>query len=279
ATVDIPILILDTNRRIRRFTPRARSILNVLPSDVGRPFDDIKTNIEVPDLDRQIAEVVETLVVHEAEVQDRDGRWYRMQIRPYKSTDNRIDGAILSLVDIHALRQGAREAQLARKEAEQANRAKDQFMAVLSHELRTPLTSILLHAQILHGRELEPGNAKRAGDAIERSAKIQLQLIEDLLDVSRIINGKLHLEFKPVDLRATAKAAIEDVSGLAARKLIDLKVDVDPLPVMVSGDAVRLQQVVSNLLTNAIKFTPAKGSVSVVLDVAEGCARLEVSDT
>jgi len=279
ATVDIPLLILDTNRRIRRFTPRARDILNVVPSDIGRPFDDIKTNIEVPDLDRQIAAVVETLVMRESEVQDREGRWYRLQIRPYKTTDNRIDGAILSLVDIHTLRQVAREAQLARKEAEQANRAKDQFMAVLSHELRTPLTSILLHAQILRGRELEADKARRASDAIERSAKLQVQLVEDLLDVSRIINGKFYLEFSPVDLRTTVKAAIEDVNGMAARKSLELKVDLDPSPVMVSGDAVRLQQVVSNLLTNAIKFTQTKGSVSVVLDVAEGCARLAVSDT
>ena len=87
-----------------RFTPKARSILNVLPSDIGRPIDDIKPNIDVADLDAQIAEVIETITVHESEVQDRDGRWYRMQIRPYKTTDNKIDGAILSLVDIDALK-------------------------------------------------------------------------------------------------------------------------------------------------------------------------------
>jgi two-component system CheB/CheR fusion protein len=279
ATVDIPLLILDRERRIRRFTPRARSILNVLASDVGRPFDDIKTNIAVPDLDRQIAEVVETLVMRESEVQDRDGRWYRMQIRPYKTTDNRIDGAILSLVDIHALTQLVGEAQQARKEAEQANVAKDQFLAVLSHELRTPLSSILLQAQLLRGGELEPAKAKRAGEAIERGTRMQVQLIDDLLDVSRIISGKFYVEFRPVDLGATVRAALEDVSGSVARKAIELKVDLDASPAMVSGDPVRLQQVVSNLLTNAIKFTPGKGRVTVTLDVADGCARLTVSDT
>jgi two-component system CheB/CheR fusion protein len=94
ATVDIPIVILDRERRIRRFTPKARSILNVVPADVGRPLDDIKANVGVPDLDRQVAEVIDTMVMTESEVQDRDGRWYRMQIRPYKDTDNKIDGAI-----------------------------------------------------------------------------------------------------------------------------------------------------------------------------------------
>ena len=279
ATVDIPLLILDTARKIRRFTPRARSILNVLPSDIGRPFDDIRTNIDVPDLDRQIADVVETLVMRESEVQDRDGCWYRMQIRPYKTTDNRIDGAILSLVDIHAMRLAVGEAERARGDAEQANRAKDQFLAILSHELRTPLTSIFLHAQLLHTREMDRGKIKRAGESIERSAKVQLQLIEDLLDVSRIVAGKFHIEFKPVDLRATVLAALDEVAGSAARKSIEIKVDVDTAPVMVSGDAVRLQQVVSNLAVNAIKFTPEKGRVTVELAIVEGNARLTVSDT
>jgi two-component system CheB/CheR fusion protein len=280
ATVDFPLLILDTDRKIRRFTPSARSIMNVLSTDVGRPFDDIKTNIEVSDLDRQIAEVVETLVMKESEVQDREGHWYRMQIRPYKTTDNRIDGAILSLVDIHALRQSVADAERARKDAEQANGAKDQFLAILSHELRTPLTSVSLHAELLcGGMELEPGRAKRAGEAIQRATIMQGQLIDDLLDVSRIISGKFQLETKPFDLRTAVAAAIEDVNGLAARKSIELKVDLDTVPAIVSGDSVRLQQVASNLLTNAIKFTPQKGQVEVVLDVADGCAKLVVSDT
>ena len=279
ATVDIPLLILDTARKIRRFTPRARSILNVLPSDIGRPFDDIKTNIDVPDLDRQIADVVETLVVRESEVQDRCGRWYRLQIRPYKTTDNRIDGAILSLVDIHAMRLAVGEAEQARGEAERANRAKDQFLAVLSHELRTPLTSIFLHAQLLHSREMDSGKIKRAGESIERSARVQLQLIEDLLDVSRIVAGKFHIEFKPVDLRATVLAALDEVADSAKRRSIELKVDIDPATIMISGDAVRFQQVVSNLLVNAIKFTPEKGVVTVVLEIVERNARLQVSDT
>src|SRR5882672_6855206 len=88
STVDIPILILDNERRIRRFTPKARRILNVLAADVGRAFGDIRTNIDVPDLDQQIADVIETMILKESEVQDREGHWYRLQIRPYKTTDN-----------------------------------------------------------------------------------------------------------------------------------------------------------------------------------------------
>src|SRR4029079_3368384 len=148
-TVDVPILILDMSLRIRRFTPKARSILNVVPTDVGRPLDDIKVNIVVPNLHELISNVIESNTMHESEVQDRSGRWYRMQIRPYKAVDNKIDGATLSLVDIDSLKHHVAAAEQAKAEAERANLTKDQFLATLSHELRTPLSSMLISAQML----------------------------------------------------------------------------------------------------------------------------------
>jgi two-component system CheB/CheR fusion protein len=276
-TVDVPILILDIDRRIRRFTPKARSILNVLPSDVGRPLDDIRLNIEVSDLQEQISEVMETNTMCESEVQDRAGRWYRMQIRPYKTTDNRIDGATLSLVDIDALKHHVEEAEQAKSEAERANRTKDQFLATLSHELRTPLATMLMQAQLL--RKTEDPKTKRAGEAIERATKTQVQLIDDLLDVSRIVAGKLRMELAAVDLGTVIHAAVEGVSALIERKSIELKLVLDQSIGKVSGDPTRLQQIVSNLLTNAVKFTPAGGRVTVALEGAEGRARITVTDT
>jgi chemotaxis methyl-accepting protein methylase/signal transduction histidine kinase/chemotaxis response regulator CheB len=280
ATVDIPIIILDRERRIRRFTPKARSILNVLPSDKGRQIDDIKPNIDAGDLDRQIAEVIETMAMKESEVQDREGRWYRMQIRPYKTAENKIDGAILSLVDIDALKHHIGEAQQARSEAESANRAKDLFLAVLGHELRTPLTTLLLQAQMLRrGTIVEPARLVRVGDVIERATRMQMQLVDDLLDVSRIVAGKLKVELRPVDLCGVVRAALEGVSGAAQKKSIRLEVVLDESVGSVAGDPARLQQVVSNLLTNAIKFTPERGRVAVTVDTANGRARIKVSDT
>ena len=280
ATVDIPIVILDRERRIRRFTPKARSILNVVHADLGRPLDDIKANVDVPDLDKRVAEVIDTMAMTESEVQDRDGRWYRMQIRPYKTTDNKIDGAILSLVDIDALKHLVAESQQARGEAENANRAKDLFLAVLGHELRTPLASLLLQAQMLRRRKVvDEAKLIRVAEVIERATRMQMQLVDDLVDVSRIVAGKLKVELGVVDLSVVVKAALDGVSGPLQRKSLELDVVLDKSVGPVAGDAARLQQVVSNLLTNAIKFSSASGHIGVHLAKVNGCASLKVSDT
>lgn len=276
-TVDIPILILDADQRIRRFTPRARSLLNVLPSDLGRPLEDIKSNLDVPDLHQQISDVIESNTMRESEVQDRDGRWYRMQIRPYKSADNRIDGATVSLVDIDTLKHHVAEAEGAKAEAEHANQAKDQFLATLSHELRTPLSSMLMQAQLL--RRAESEKSRHAGEVIERATKQQVQLIDDLLDVSRIVTGKLKMDVVPVDLGMVIRAAVEGVRALTEQRSIGLEVNVDESIGLVAGDPARLQQVVSNLLTNALKFTTQGGRVSLALEKVGGRALLKVSDT
>ncbi|MEO7590335.1 MAG: ATP-binding protein, partial [Byssovorax sp.] len=277
-SVEVAIVIVDAARHIRRFTPKARSILNVLPSDVGRPLHDIRVNISVSDLDERIRVAMDTNLMHESEVQDRDGRWYRMQIRPYKTTDNRIDGATLSFVDIDVLKRHLAAAQQAKDDAERANRAKDQFLAILSHELRTPLGVMLLHSQLLCQDGMDP-KVKRAGAAIERATNTQTQLIDDLLDVSRIVTGKLLIDIQVVDLCAVVRAALEAVSPMAERKAMRMDVALDESMGRVSGDPARLQQVVSNLLTNAIKFTPQGGRVTVSLEAVGGYAHLTVSDT
>jgi two-component system, chemotaxis family, CheB/CheR fusion protein len=277
-TVDVPILILDPQLRIRRFTPKSRSILNIVPSDTGRPIGDIKPNIDVPDLEQQVAEVIREVKVKESEVQDREGRWYRMQIRPYLAADERVDGAVLSLVDIDALKHHVSEAQLARAEAERANRAKDQFLATLSHELRTPLSTMLIHAQRLAAGAVDADQVRTTGQAIERGTRLQVQLIDDLLDVSRIVSGKLKMRWRAVSLVEVIRSALESVNAQAERKDIRFKVtlaeDVDP----VYGDATRLQQVFWNLLNNAIKFSAQGGEVIVKLETERGQAHVQVGD-
>jgi signal transduction histidine kinase/ActR/RegA family two-component response regulator len=156
----------------------------------------------------------------------------------------------------------------ARAEAERLSEMKDQFLATLSHELRTPLSAILGWTQLLQVKGKEPGLLEKGLVTIERNARLQAQLIEDLLDMSRIISGKIHVELKPVDLRATALAAVETVRPTALEKHI--VIDTDGLAAggadaAVLGDAGRLQQVMWNLLSNAVKFTPEGGTVTVSL--------------
>jgi two-component system CheB/CheR fusion protein len=277
-TVDIPILILDLNHRIRRFTPKARGILNVVPSDVGRPFDDIRPNISVPELDAQITEVIQNIQVKETEVLDREGHWHRLQIRPYQRPDGTVDGAILSLVDIDTLKLSVAEAEEAKFQAERANFAKDEFLAMLSHELRTPLTTMLLQAQRIRRGSMDPTKLDRATEAIERGTLMLVQLIDDLLDVSRIVTNKMEMLLEEVDLAAVIKTAVEGVVAPAAEKAITLMVTLDETLGKIWGNSTRLQQVLTNLLTNAVKFTPEGGEVNVVLERANGRAVLHVRD-
>ncbi|MBW4610527.1 MAG: PAS domain S-box protein [Hassallia sp. WJT32-NPBG1] len=158
----------------------------------------------------------------------------------------------------------------ARAEAEGANRIKDEFLAVLSHELRTPLNPILGWAKLLRKRKFDQTATDKALETIERNAKLQAQLVEDLLDVSRILRGKLSLNICPVNLATTIESAIETVRLSAQAKSIEIKTILDPNVGRVSGDSNRLQQVIWNLLSNAIKFTPPGGCVEIRLSSGMG---------
>ncbi|MDQ3917112.1 MAG: ATP-binding protein, partial [Acidobacteriota bacterium] len=172
----------------------------------------------------------------------------------------------------------ARE-QAARAEAESANRLKDEFLANVSHELRTPLTAIIGWVHMLRHNALDAETAARGLETIERNAQSQAQLVEDILDVSRVITGKLRLDIGPVDAASVINAAIDSVQLAAGSKGIRLEVTLDPSARHISGDSSRLQQVVWNLLLNAIKFTPAGGRVEVRLKRAGHEAQISVSDT
>jgi signal transduction histidine kinase/ActR/RegA family two-component response regulator len=167
----------------------------------------------------------------------------------------------------------------ARQEAESANRAKDEFLATVSHELRTPLNAILGWAHMLRANRLDQATQSRALETIERNAKSQAQLIEDILDVSRIVTGKLRLDVRPVELAPVVEAAIDSVRPAADAKEIRIEAILDPRAGPVSGDANRLQQIVWNLVANAVKFTGKGGRVQVLLERVQSRVEIIVSDT
>lgn len=169
--------------------------------------------------------------------------------------------------------------QQARKEAEIASRTKDEFLGLLSHELRTPLNAILGWTRMLNTGQLEEEASARALETIDRNAKLQARLIEDMLDVSRIITGKLRLDIQPVDLAAVVNAAVDTLRPAADAKGIRIYLVLDYGAGNVLGDSMRLQQVIWNLLSNAIKFTPKGGSVQVLLERVNSHIEVTVNDT
>ena len=171
------------------------------------------------------------------------------------------------------------EADQARAQAEGANRAKDEFLAVLSHELRTPMNAVYGWARMLQMGQIDSATTPRALDAIVRNAHVQLQLIDDLLDVSRIISGKMRLDMCPVDIQRVLEAALDAVRPAVEAKGLRLQTLLDPSAGPVNGDPDRLQQVVWNLLINAVKFTPRDGRIQLTLQRVNSHLEIVVSDT
>lgn len=415
--IDIPVVMVGPDSKIRRFTPKASKTLKLISSDIGRPIGDIKSDIGIINLDEIITEVMNTKTIKEVETQDKHGYWYHIQVRPYHTIDNKIEGAVIVLQDIDNLKKAAdiileseekyrnllasaydgimvinqegnityvnptlekmfgynlgellnkhydililnrdrqkhallhqqyflipeqrtmgqllnifgrhkngteipvaislspvktknnfsitcmirditefkklendriqilAQEQHLREVAERANRIKDEFLATLSHELRTPLTTILGWTQFLLSKVDAP-EIKDGLTIIEQSSQVQGQLINDLLDVSRIQSGKLPLEFQKLDLVKILKIAVESVQGSATKKNIQINTAIATGTYIVNADPWRLQQIFGNLITNAIKFTPNGGTISIHLqsnDTPKGKqAQVQITDT
>src|SRR3989475_920975 len=196
-----------------------------------------------------------------------------------RDVDGTVIGAIGVLRDMRAYEIVVRDLEESRRKLDEANRAKDEFLATLSHELRTPLNAILGWVGLLRSGTLDAASASRGPEVIERNGRLLAQLIEDLLDVSRIVTGKLRLEARSVDLVSVIVAAMEAVQTAAEAKGIRLETSPDAGLRPLSAHPNRLQQVVWDLLTNAIKFTATGGRVDIRLERAGSTARITVSDT
>ena len=218
----------------------------------------------------------------------KDGREIdiSLTVSPVRDSSGRVIGASKIARDIsERLRLDAERAALlereqqAREEAEMLNRSKDQFLAVLSHELRTPLNAIYGWARLLHEGSLDTGLTRHAAEVIVRNARTQLQLVEDLLDVSRIVTGTMRLDLQPTDLAPIVGDCVDGVRPLAGAKAIELGVVLGRTDAVVMGAPDRLRQVVSNLLINAVKFTSEGGRIDVELRDAGDHVEAVVSDT
>lgn len=409
SSTDIAVIFLDTNFRVRRFTPAVKDLIELIASDVGRPLSDLSLKFDDPDFLKDTQTVLEKLAPIEHEVTSESGRAYVRRTLPYRTADNRIDGVVITFVDItrrlkaeadlreseerhrlilngvkeyaivmldadgkfatwpagaermfgyssaealgkpmsmllrpedrtsrlaeeelaraktegsasddrwHRRKDGAdfwgsgvlaalrdqggkligyvkvlrdntdrklgEDALLAAKNmAEAANAAKDHFLATVSHELRTPLAAMMLWTKLLEDNDAaaDPTRLREGLDAIRSCAEEQHELIEDLLDTSRIVAGKLRLELKVTDLLATVRAAVDSIRPGASSKNVFIEENLASDTGFVRADAHRLQQVVWNLLTNAVKFTPPGGRIRVGLRRQQDDVEITVADT
>ncbi|HLO51191.1 MAG TPA: response regulator [Kamptonema sp.] len=216
---------------------------------------------------------------------DENVRWINVQSSPMFSDLGKLIGHVGTVRDVTDRKQAEEERgrlireQVARQEAERANRMKDEFLAILSHELRTPLNAILGWSKLLRAKKFDEQTIEKALETIERNAKSQAQLIEDILDVSRILRGKLNLNLHPINLEYVVEMAIDSQRPLAEAKSIAIELECSSNVSKVVGDSDRLQQVVWNLLSNAIKFTPDGGNVKVRLELVGDLVEIQVIDS
>jgi PAS domain S-box-containing protein len=263
---------------------------NIASGPVKLPYKHFKSGRELADdelpMQRAVAEK-RTIINEEIEIERADGS--KITIYSYAAPVFDENGEVISCVaaqiDITDRKQQEVKQELAlgteqalRKEAEEANRLKDEFLATVSHELRTPLNSIIGWTAMLRDKSIDNEMRSRAVAAVERSARSQSQLIEDLLDVSRIITGKLELKVQPVDITGVAAAAIETLGPAAEAKDIAVALHSTADSVLISGDRDRLQQIVWNLLSNAIKFTQRGGHVDIDVRQAGPEVELVIAD-
>ena len=255
-SVKIPIVMLGRDLRIRRFTAAAGTVLHLIPEDLGRPLTDIRPTLDVADLEAMLLDVIATVAITKREVRSRDGRWYLMWLHPYRTADDRIDGVVMVLQDID-------EEKRIKEQLAHVSEAKDYFMAVLSHELRTPLTPVLATVAMLQKDGRFDADTHEQLDVIRRNADLEVRLIDDLLDVTRISRGKVEMDKHPVELGGIIQHAVEVCQPDIEARNLQFRVDAADGPYMVDADAARLQQVFWNLLRNSIKFTPVDGCVSI----------------
>jgi PAS domain S-box-containing protein len=213
-------------------------------------------------------------------------KWWDVIVTPVRAAGGGVDRLIAVSRDVTEYKRNEvererllAEVEAARARAEDANRAKDEFLAVVSHELRTPLNAMLGWLRLLRSGRLDEQTCARGFDTLERNTLAQTRLIEDLLDVSRVITGKLALVIEEVDVARLVEAAVESLGLTAKSKDIGVRTTLDPSAGIVSGDKGRLEQVVWNLLSNAIKFTPRGGTVRVLLERVHSNVEITVSDT
>ena len=282
--IPLAVVLLDRHLRLRHFTPQAAELFSLQPDSVGKAMPTLNDRFAIADLEKMVDVAVKGLAATKAEYRDASGHWWLVNVRAYRTSDDRIDGAVIVFEDIDSLKQAVSHAETARGEAEQANTAKDEFLALVSHELRAPLNVISGWASVLDRTlpqqvDSAAGSERKAIATILRQCRAQAQLIDDLLDASRITSGRFAIDRQPVDIGDCFAAVLESMQPAARVRELSLTSSGLRMGHMVSGDSRRLQQIVSNVVGNSMKFTPTGGRIEVALTRFGGLLELSVTDS
>lgn len=249
-TMEVGTIHVDAELHVKRFTPLAADKFHFESQDVGRHIGDFNTRLELPTLIADLEKVLNEDHRIEREVQDDRGHWYLLRMLPYRQ-DGKLTGAVITIIDVDALKD-------AQEAAREAVVRRDEFLAVLSHELRNPLAAILNASEVA---EANPEHVSRSMEVVRRQSHHMAGLLRDLLDVSRVTSDKLTIEKEPLDLATVIEGAVETTVVRAESREIELVVSLEEGPIPMLGDPVRLRQVISNLVHNAIKYNQPGGHV------------------
>ncbi|MGH8137249.1 MAG: chemotaxis protein CheB [Steroidobacteraceae bacterium] len=265
SSVRMAVVMVWPDLRIRRSTPLAEKLFNIRPVDVGRSITHMHHHIDIEDFPALLKEAIEHGRDVEKEVQSADGYWYLLRLRPYRTQEGSIDGAIVLLVDINTLAQTQESLRRRVAELAAADRHRNEFLAVLAHELRNPLAPLRNAVQILRRAPGDAAVSSKARDLIDRQVHHMSRLVGDLLDAARAQNGQIQLQRTTFDLRSSIEHVTDMMRPVFESKRQSLRVAVPEESVWVDGDSIRLEQIFTNLLNNSNKFTPEGGDIQIIL--------------
>jgi two-component system CheB/CheR fusion protein len=268
SSVQMAVVILGRDLRIRRFTPLAQRTFNILPSDVGRPIGDINLKLAVDDFQQSLTAAISEGIDQESEVRSDDGRRYLLRVCPYRTQAQRIEGVTVVLIDIDTLAQTQDSLRRRVAELALADRHRNEFLAILAHELRNPLAPLRNAAQILRLSPADADVSTRARELIERQVKHMSRLVGDLLDAARAQHGQIQLQCEALEMRSVVERAVDMMRPQFDARHQSLRVRLPEAPIVVHGDAARLEQVIGNILNNANKYTQESGFVDVSMDIS-----------
>ena len=253
-SIDVSSIFLDCDLQIKRFTSPVQKLFNILPSDIGRPLAHQTHRLDYETFEADADEVLQTLKPFEHEIKSKDGRWHCVRIVPYRTGNNQIDGVLLTFEDITERRE-------AKQTLKDADRRKDEFLATLAHELRNPLAPIRSGIEILRHSEYDKVKLEQTLNIVERQTNQIIRLVDDLLDISRINEGKIKLKKERLELKSGIETALETSREMIENKGHQLTISLPDEPIYLDADLTRIAQIFLNLLNNAAKYTQTGGKI------------------